>query len=185
MGRNKDSLIELAAKLTGENCGEVKTKKDALKKIACFYAGQEVECNTVADALQCIASHCNGGGGGGDENAITIPDVLQNIKVETLKIASEVGGNARTSLMLNTVNDYYVLIKAPNKTVLLDNLKYSGGHATEIIPETTVTGSGGYSYKVEYTVISDKQVSIDVITTAYSYNAGSVNICYCKKDLSN
>jgi hypothetical protein len=64
MGRNKDSLIELAAKLTGENCGEVKTKKDALKKIACFYAGQEVECNTVADALQCIASHCEGGGGG-------------------------------------------------------------------------------------------------------------------------
>lgn len=71
MGRNKDSLIELAAKLTGENCGEVKTKKDALKKIACFYAGQEVECNTVADALQCIASHCEGGGGGASGETIT------------------------------------------------------------------------------------------------------------------
>ena len=64
MGRNKDSLIALAEKLTGETCGEVLTKKDALKKIACFYAGEEVKCNTVADALQCIASHCNGGGGG-------------------------------------------------------------------------------------------------------------------------
>lgn len=79
MGRNKDSLIELAAKLTGENCGEVKTKKDALKKIACFYAGQEVECNTVADALQCIVSHCEGGGSGN--------------KKKQLKIAITVGSN--------------------------------------------------------------------------------------------
>lgn len=65
MGRNKDSLIALAEKLTGETCGEVLTKKDALKKIACFYAGEEVECNTVADALQCIAEHCEGGASGG------------------------------------------------------------------------------------------------------------------------
>lgn len=69
MGRNKDSLIALAEKLTGENCGNVLTKKDALKKIACFYAGEEVECNTVADALECIAEHCSGGGGS-SESAI-------------------------------------------------------------------------------------------------------------------
>lgn len=272
MGRNKDSLIALAEKLTGETCGEVKTKKDALKKIACFYAGEEVECNTVADALQCIAEHCSGGSGGvsgskvtlychlqnedpasyyltqdpianvgkeqtlisivgpnintstvtvtdategyskvttengstvtlirsssgditfdcgessSDENAITIPEVLQNTLVQTMEIPNEVDGNISQSFMLNTVEDYYILIKAPNNEVLLDDIKYLGGQPIEIIPETKITGSGSYSYKVEYTVISEKQVSISVTTTAYSYNAGSVDIYICKKDLSN
>lgn len=101
MGRNKDSLIALAEKLTGETCGNVLTKKDALKKIACFYAGQEVECNTVADALQCIASHCNGGGGGasggGDTialNCIVESDYNFKIKVEKLNACVDFCNNA-------------------------------------------------------------------------------------------
>jgi hypothetical protein len=70
MGRNKDGLIALAEKLTGETCGAVTTKKDALKKIACYYAGQEVKCETIADTIECIAEHCSGGtsGGGGGES---------------------------------------------------------------------------------------------------------------------
>lgn len=71
MGRNKDGLIALAEKLTGETCGAVTTKKDALKKIACYYAGQEVKCETIADTIECIAEHCSGGtsGGGGESGS--------------------------------------------------------------------------------------------------------------------
>lgn len=93
MGRNKDSLIALAEKLTGETCGNVLTKKDALKKIACFYAGQDVECNTVADALQCIANHCEGGSGGasGGEKEIDLlitktDDYSCTVEVNKLKM---------------------------------------------------------------------------------------------------
>lgn len=100
MGRNKDSLIALAEKLTGETCGNVLTKKDALKKIACFYAGEEVECNTVADALQCIAEHCSGGtssggasGGGTYANKL----VLHGIKGS---------GYYQTNLYLDDINNF-------------------------------------------------------------------------------
>ena len=67
MGRNKDELIKLAEKITGQECKDVLTKKDALKKIACHYLGEEKEFASIADCLECIVEYgATGGGGGGD-----------------------------------------------------------------------------------------------------------------------
>lgn len=89
MGRNKDALIVLAEKLTGETCGAVTTKKDALKKIACYYAGQEVKCETIADTIECIAEHCSGGtsGGGGE----TTPTNECHIKLNKSSLVRDTG----------------------------------------------------------------------------------------------
>lgn len=67
MGRNKDELIKLAEKITGQECKDVLTKKDALKKIACYYLGEEKEFASIADCLESIVEHgASGGSGGGD-----------------------------------------------------------------------------------------------------------------------
>lgn len=68
MGRNKDELIKLAEKITGQECKDVLTKKDALKKIACYYLGEEKEFASIADCLESIVEHgaTGGSGGGGD-----------------------------------------------------------------------------------------------------------------------
>lgn len=69
MGRNKDELIKLAEKITGQECKDVLTKKDALKKIACYYLGQEKEFASIADCLESIVEHgTSGGGSGGGSN---------------------------------------------------------------------------------------------------------------------
>lgn len=65
MGRNKDELIKLAEKITGQECKDVLTKKDALKKIACHYLGEEKEFASIADCLECIVEHGASGGGSG------------------------------------------------------------------------------------------------------------------------
>lgn len=137
MGRNKDSLIALAEKLTGETCGGVLTKKDALKKIACFYAGQEVECNTVADALQCIAEHCSGGASGGASGGKVIlyyhsipemssryyltQDPVKNIGKEQTLLSIDGGGNITEDIV--TVTDagegYTVITRASGNSVTL------------------------------------------------------------------
>ena len=66
MGRNKDELIKLAEKITGQECKDVLTKKDALKKIACHYLGEEKEFASIADCLESIVEHgATGGGSGG------------------------------------------------------------------------------------------------------------------------
>lgn len=64
MGRNKDELIKLAEKITGQECKDVLTKKDALKKIACHYLGEEKEFASIADCLESIVEHGASGGGG-------------------------------------------------------------------------------------------------------------------------
>ena len=69
MGRNKDELIKLAEKITGEQCTGILTKKDALKKIACHYLGEEKEFASIADCLECIVEHgATGGGSGGSSS---------------------------------------------------------------------------------------------------------------------
>ena len=69
MGRNKDELIKLAEKITGQECKDVLTKKDALKKIACHYLGYEKEFASIADCLESIVEHgATGGSGGGGES---------------------------------------------------------------------------------------------------------------------
>lgn len=65
MGRNKDELIKLAEKITGQECKDVLTKKDALKKIACYYLGEEKEFASIADCLESIVEHGASGGGSG------------------------------------------------------------------------------------------------------------------------
>lgn len=69
MGRNKNELIKLAEKITGQECKDVLTKKDALKKIACYYLGEEKEFASIADCLESIVEH-GATGGLGDVNAI-------------------------------------------------------------------------------------------------------------------
>lgn len=65
MGRNKDELIKLAEKITGQECKDVLTKKDALKKIACHYLGEEKEFASIADCLESIVEYGVSGGGSG------------------------------------------------------------------------------------------------------------------------
>lgn len=70
MGRNKDELIKLTEKITGEQVTGVLTKKDALKKIACYYLGEEKEFASIADCLESIVEHgATGGSGGGSRTA--------------------------------------------------------------------------------------------------------------------
>lgn len=71
MGRNKDELIKLAEKITGQECKDVLTKKDALKKIACHYLGEEKEFASIADCLECIVEYGASGGSGGGGKTIT------------------------------------------------------------------------------------------------------------------
>ena len=71
MGRNKDELIKLAEKITGQECKDVLTKKDALKKIACHYLGEEKEFASIADCLESIVEHGATGGSGGGGATIT------------------------------------------------------------------------------------------------------------------
>lgn len=77
MGRNKDELIKLAEKITGQECKDVLTKKDALKKIACHYLGEEKEFASIADCLECIVEYgaSGGGSGGGDYGKPIILDI--------------------------------------------------------------------------------------------------------------
>lgn len=77
MGRNKDELIKLAEKITGQECKDVLTKKDALKKIACYYLGEEKEFASIADCLKCIVEYgaSGGGSGGGDYGKPIILDI--------------------------------------------------------------------------------------------------------------
>lgn len=70
MGRNKDELIKLAEKITGQECKDVLTKKDALKKIACYYLGEEKEFASIADCLESIVEHGASGGGSGASDKI-------------------------------------------------------------------------------------------------------------------
>lgn len=70
MGRNKDELIKLAEKITGLECKDVLTKKDALKKIACHYLGKEKEFASIAACLECIVEYGASGGGGYTHKAI-------------------------------------------------------------------------------------------------------------------
>ena len=168
MGRNKDSLIELAAKLTGENCGEVKTKKDALKKIACFYAGQDVECNTVADALQCIAEHCSGGSGGVSGCKVTLyyhsipestlrlyltQDPVMNIGKEQTLLTIDGGGNITEDIV--TITDagegYTVITRASGNSVTLS--RTSSGDITFDCGESSEVGSNE-SVKTHYMAFS-------------------------------
>lgn len=69
MGRNKDELIKLAEKITGQECKDVLTKKDALKKIACYYLGEEKEFASIADCLESIVEHGASGSGSGGSSS--------------------------------------------------------------------------------------------------------------------
>ena len=81
MGRNKDELIKLAEKITGQECKDVLTKKDALKKIACHYLGEEKEFASIADCLECIVEYgaTGGGSGGGGIELIELNATENNI----------------------------------------------------------------------------------------------------------
>ena len=81
MGRNKDELIKLAEKITGQECKDVLTKKDALKKIACHYLGEEKEFASIADCLESIVEYgaVGGGSGGGDYGKPLVIDVQAQV----------------------------------------------------------------------------------------------------------
>ena len=78
MGRNKDELIKLAEKITGQECKDVLTKKDALKKIACHYLGEEKEFASIADCLECIVEY---GASGGDTYAHKVEMKFDNFSL--------------------------------------------------------------------------------------------------------
>lgn len=78
MGRNKDELIKLAEKITGQECKDVLTKKDALKKIACYYLGEEKEFASIADCLESIVEY---GATGGDTYAHKVEMKFDNFSL--------------------------------------------------------------------------------------------------------
>lgn len=163
MGRNKDSLIELAAKLTGENCGEVKTKKDALKKIACFYAGEEVECNTVADALQCIASHCEGGSGGSAnliDYTLSIPKISEALQNGNTEILPE-DADGFKSIKLNNFR--------LNKLTVTANGTYScGGYGSPYFyNEVEVNIEGSPYFEAKSVSPSSEPITLDLNGKAF------------------
>ena len=81
MGRNKDELIKLAKKITGQECKDVLTKKDALKKIACHYLGEEKEFASIADCLECIVEYGATGGSGGGSYAHKVEIKFDNFSL--------------------------------------------------------------------------------------------------------
>ena len=162
MGRNKDSLIALAEKLTGETCGNVLTKKDALKKIACFYAGQEVECNTVADALQCIASHCNGGGGG---------DVISYLRA--YDTSAEVS-NTRLYMTKDTINTYDYFLTNSFSGISKDNIVVEENGFT--IDNATYTRTRGSD---RFMGAKDEQVEVEFVS-GYDFGITTFNFLRSK-----
>ena len=104
MGRNKDELIKLAEKITGQECKDVLTKKDALKKIACHYLGQEKEFSSIADCLECIVKYgATGGSGGGDYGKPLVIDVQAEVDSYNDESSGE-----------TVINGYYVSVYAEN-----------------------------------------------------------------------
>lgn len=87
MGRNKDELIKLAEKITGQECKDVLTKKDALKKIACHYLGEEKEFASIADCLESIVEHGATGGGSGGGGAT----IIKELNAKEIRTSSESG----------------------------------------------------------------------------------------------
>ena len=82
MGRNKDELIKLAEKITGQECKDVLTKKDALQKIACHYLGEEKEFASIADCLESIVEYgTTGGSGGGNTYAHKVEIKFDNFSL--------------------------------------------------------------------------------------------------------
>ena len=107
MGRNKDELIKLAEKITGQECKDVLTKKDALKKIACYYLGEEKEFASIADCLESIVEHgaTGGGSGGGSAVLTSIENLSLNKDSEPVTISDE----GKTFVFLGNISDRGVL----------------------------------------------------------------------------
>lgn len=106
MGRNKDELIKLAEKITGQECKDVLTKKDALKKIACHYLGEEKEFASIADCLESIVEH---GVSGGDTYAHKV-----EMKFDNFSLTYYGNGELLTS---NLKNFQYFANEYPEVTV--------------------------------------------------------------------
>ena len=120
MGRNKDELIKLAEKITGQECKDVLTKKDALKKIACYYLGEEKEFASIADCLESIVEHgaTGGSGGGGYTHKAIIgihTDGTNGYQNEEIYLSSN------TSPQQGFINGYWAVTSVSGDT-LTDNI---------------------------------------------------------------
>jgi hypothetical protein len=123
-----------------------------------------------------------GSGGGG----VDIPTVLRAVVVSRHNIPTEINTPSSFSIQKGTnllSDNYFCLVSPNNEDIILDNIRYTGGNTINLIPEAKVTGSGSYTYKVDYTVISNGQINFTITTTEYSYNTGYIDVLVVKKEL--
>lgn len=133
MGRNKDELIKLAEKITGQECKDVLTKKDALKKIACYYLGEEKEFASIADCLESIVEYgATGGGSGG--GGYTHKEII-GIHTNGTNKYEEIYLSSNTSSEQGFINGYWTVTSVSGDTLT--------GNIFEFNPLL-----GAYAYKI-------------------------------------
>ena len=119
MGRNKNELIKLAEKITGQECKDVLTKKDALKKIACHYLGEEKEFASIADCLECIVEY--GASGGGSVGGGYTHKAIIGIHTDGTNGYEELYLSSNTSSAEGFINGYWAVTSVSGDT-LTDNI---------------------------------------------------------------
>lgn len=143
MGRNKDELIKLAEKITGQECKDVLTKKDALKKIACHYLGQEKEFASIADCLECIVEYgATGGGSGG--GGYTHKAII-GIHTDGTNGYEELYLSSSTSSEQGFINEYWAITSVSGDTLANNIFEFN-----QLL--------GAYAYKI-YT--DDENITIE------------------------
>lgn len=143
MGRNKDELIKLAEKITGQECKDVLTKKDALKKIACYYLGEEKEFASIADCLESIVEH--GASGGGSGGGSYTHKAIIGIHTNGTNNYEELYLSSNTSSEQGFINTYWTVTSVSGDTLVSNIFEFNNL-------------LGAYAYKI-YT--DDKNITIE------------------------
>ena len=131
MGRNKDELIKLAEKITGQECKDVLTKKDALKKIACYYLGEEKEFASIADCLESIVEHSATGGGSGGGGGYTHKAII-GIHTDGTNTSEEIYLSSNTSSAEGFIYDHWAVTSVSGDTLTDNIFEFNGGYAYKI-----------------------------------------------------
>ena len=130
MGRNKDELIKLAEKITGQECKDVLTKKDALKKIACYYLGEEKEFASIADCLESIVKY--GATGGGSGGGSYTHKAIIGVHTDGTNGYEEIYLSSNTSSENGFINDYWAVTSVSGDTLTGNIFEFNQGYAYKI-----------------------------------------------------
>ena len=152
-----------------------------VEKLKEVFSNCGVRCNKetkgqIIDSL--YEKSCKGEIGGG----VDVADILSRVSSTKIQIPSEVDGTKSESLFLTKgATNYKIrLVGSGDVDLIIDEEILLVGNRGTLV-EKKVTGSGSYTYKVDFTMASATQITLTVTTTAFSYNAGSVVIYYVEK----